>query len=83
MKMAKRTKQAAGAAAPGDKVYKLAELVGTSKVSFADAAQTAVARASETVRNLDWFEVTELRGAVRDGRVSQFQVKLKIGFRLD
>ena len=78
--MAKRTKKAA---APGDKVYKLAELVGTSEVSFAEAAQNAVERAAKTVRNLDWFEVSELRGAVRDGRVAQFQVKLKIGFRLD
>jgi hypothetical protein len=78
--MAKRTKQAAS---QDDKVYKLTELVGTSKVSFAEAAQTAVERAAKTVRNLDWFEVSELRGAVRDGRVTQFQVKLKIGFRLD
>ena len=82
--MAKRTKKAATAAtSTGDKVYKLAELVGTSEVSFAEAAQNAVERAAKTVRNLDWFEVSELRGAVRDGRVAQFQVKLKIGFRLD
>ena len=78
--MAKRTKKTATGV---DKVYKLAELVGTSKVSFADAAHNAVERAAKTVRNLDWFEVSELRGAVRDGRVAQFQVKLKIGFRLD
>ena len=78
-----KSKRLSKKATAGDKVYKLAELVGTSKVSFAEAAQIAVERAAKTVRNLDWFEVSELRGAVRDGRVSQFQVKLKIGFRLD
>ena len=66
-----------------DKVYKLTELVGTSPVSFADATAKAVERASKTVRNMDWFEVTELRGAVSNGKVSQYQVKLKIGFRLE
>jgi flavin-binding protein dodecin len=81
--MAKRAKKVAKAGASGDKVYKLTELVGTSKVSFADATQRAVERAAQTVRNLDWFEVTELRGAVKGGRVTQFQVKLKIGFRID
>jgi flavin-binding protein dodecin len=66
-----------------DKVYKLTELVGTSNKSFADATAHAVERASQTLRNVDWFEVTELRGAVRDGKVSQYQVKVKIGFRLE
>ena len=78
-----KTKRPNKRATTGDKVYKLAELVGTSQESFAKATQNAVERAAKTVRNLDWFEVTELRGAVRDGRVAQFQVKLKIGFRLD
>ena len=66
-----------------DKIYKLTELVGTSKVSFADATSQAVERAAKTVHNLDWFEVSELRGAIRDGKVSQYQVTLKLGFRLD
>ena len=66
-----------------DRIYKLTELVGTSKVSFADATAKAVERAAETLRNLDWFEVTEMRGAVSNGKVSQYQVKLKVGFRLE
>ena len=67
----------------GDKVYKLTELVGTSSESFADATASAVERACETLRNVDWFEVSELRGAVKDGKVSKYQVKLKLGFRLE
>lgn len=66
-----------------DRIYKLTELVGTSKVSFADATAKAVERAAETLRNLDWFEVTEMRGAIKDGKVSEYQVKLKVGFRLE
>lgn len=66
-----------------DKTYKLVELVGTSKKSFADAVSSGVARANKTLRNLDWFEVTELRGRVAKGKVAQFQVKIKVGFRLD
>lgn len=66
-----------------NKVYKLVEIVGTSPESFAKAVSTGVERASETLRNIDWFEVTELRGRVTDGKVSQFQVKMKVGFRLD
>jgi len=65
------------------KVYKLVEIVGTSGESFAKAVSSGVERASETLRNLDWFEVTELRGRVTDGKVSEYQVKLKVGFRLD
>lgn len=68
---------------PDNKVYKLVEIVGTSKVSFAKAVATGVERASGTLRNVDWFEVTELRGRVTKGKVSQYQVKLKVGFRLD
>ncbi|MEO8378407.1 MAG: dodecin [Acidobacteriota bacterium] len=65
------------------KVYKLVEIVGTSEESFEMAVSTGVERASETLRHVDWFEVTELRGRVTDGKVSQYQVKLKVGFRLD
>jgi flavin-binding protein dodecin len=65
-----------------DKTYKLIELVGVSDQSSEDAIQTAIARAAQSLKGIDWFEVTEIRGVVRDGRVSQFQVKLKVGFRL-
>ena len=66
-----------------DKVYKLVEIVGTSEDSFARAVANGVERASETLRNVDWFEVTEMRGRVENGKVSQYQVKIKVGFRLD
>lgn len=66
-----------------NRVYKLVELVGTSEKSLSDAIDTGVKRASKTLRNIDWFEVTELRGRVDKGKVSQYQVKLKVGFRLD
>lgn len=66
-----------------NKIYKMVEIVGTSGESFAKAVSAGVERASETLRNVDWFEVTELRGKVSDGKVSQYQVKMKVGFRLD
>jgi flavin-binding protein dodecin len=66
-----------------NKIYKLVEIVGTSSESFAKAAEAGVERASETLRNVDWFEVTEMRGRVTNGKVSQYQVKMKVGFRLD
>ena len=66
-----------------DKVYKLVEIVGTSSDSFAKAVASGVERASETLRHIDWFEVTELRGRVADGKVAQYQVKMKVGFRLE
>ncbi|HUP59053.1 MAG TPA: dodecin [Thermoanaerobaculia bacterium] len=68
---------------PDQKIYKLVEIVGTSEESFAKAVARGVERASESLRNVDWFEVTELRGRVTDGKVSQYQVKMKVGFRLD
>jgi len=66
-----------------NKIYKLVEIVGTSEDSFAKAVSAGVERAAETLRNIDWFEVTELRGKVSDGKVSQYQVKMKVGFRID
>jgi len=66
----------------GDHVYKKAELVGSSKKSIEDAIENAIARASSTLNNLDWFEVTETRGHIVDGKVSHYQVTLKVGFRL-
>ena len=64
-------------------VYKLLELTGSSTVGIEDAVQTAIAKASETVRNIHWFEVTETRGHVTDGKVAHWQVSLKIGFTLE
>ncbi|MGE0822518.1 MAG: dodecin [Candidatus Binatia bacterium] len=65
-----------------DKVYKIIELVGASSSSVEDAIQNAVSRANQTLKNLDWFEVVETRGLIQEGKVNQFQVKLKVGFRL-
>jgi len=65
-----------------DKIYKLIELVGVSNTSVEDAIQNAISRANKTLKNLDWFEVNETRGLIQDGKVNQFQVKLKVGFRL-
>lgn len=64
-----------------DKTFKIIQLVGTSDDSFEAAVENAIAKAKETVRGLAWFEVTEQRGAVRDGNV-EFQVKLNVAFRL-
>jgi flavin-binding protein dodecin len=64
-------------------VYKKIEIVGTSPVSFAEATRAAVEEASRTVRNMSWFEVSEQRGAIRDGKVTEFQVTLKVGFKVD
>lgn len=64
-------------------VYKISEVVGTSPVSFAEATKAAVAEASKTVRHLGWFEVTDMRGRIKDGKVEEFQVTLKLGFKLD
>lgn len=64
-------------------VYKMVELVGSSKTGIDDAIRNAVERAGKTIRNLDWFEVTETRGHVEDGKIAHWQVKLKIGFRLE
>ena len=63
--------------------YKLIELVGTSPVSFAEAVKAAVAEASATVRHMEWFEVVSQRGRIVDGGVTEFQVTLKIGFKID
>lgn len=66
-----------------DNVYEKVELVGTSKKSYEEAIQNAITRASKTLRNLDWFEVKEMRGAVSKGKVASYQVVLSIGFRLE
>jgi flavin-binding protein dodecin len=64
-------------------VHKLIEIVGTSPESFAKAADAAVKKAAETLHNLEWFQVTEMRGRVRNGKIDQYQVGVKIGFKVD
>jgi hypothetical protein len=64
-------------------IYKITELVGTSPTSFAEATKAGVAEAAKTLRHMDWFEVVEERGRIVDGAVAEFQVTLKIGFRLE
>lgn len=66
-----------------DHIYKVIEIVGSSSKSSDDAIQQAIAKAGQTLHNLDWFEVVETRGHIVDAKVAHFQVKLKIGFRLD
>jgi flavin-binding protein dodecin len=66
-----------------DHVYKMIELTGSSSSSIEDAVSTALARASETMRNMQWFQITETRGHIRDGKVAHWQVTLKIGFTLE
>jgi flavin-binding protein dodecin len=63
--------------------YRVTEVVGTSEASIQEAVRNGVDRANETVRNLEWFEVTEIRGWIKDGAVGHFQVGMKIGFRLE
>jgi flavin-binding protein dodecin len=66
-----------------DHIYKTIELVGSSTKGMEDAVQKAVAKASETVRNLRWFQVLDTRGQIEGGRVARWQVALKIGFTLE
>jgi flavin-binding protein dodecin len=66
-----------------DHTYRVTEIVGTSPDSVAQAIRNGVARASQTVHNLDWFEATEIRGHIVDGEIAHFQVTMKVGFRLD
>ncbi len=63
--------------------YKLIDVVGTSPDSLAAAVKNAVAEASKTVREMSWFEVVEQRGAIRDGKVLEFQVTVRIGFKIE
>jgi len=63
--------------------YKLIELVGTSTESSDQAIRDAIAKAALTVKHMDWYEVTESRGHIVDGKVAHFQVTLKVGFRLE
>ena len=66
-----------------DNIYSIAEIVGSSTDGIDDAIKGAVGRASETLHNLDWFEVTGMRGRIEDDGLCHFQVTVKVGFRLD
>ena len=75
--MAKKVNQTRG------KVYKRIDLVGVSEESFEAAIGNAVAKASETLNDLRWFEVVEMRGAIQDGKVAEYQVVLKVSFEVN
>ena len=64
-------------------VYKVVELVGSSEESVTKAIDRAISKAGETIRHLGWFEVTQVRGHIADGKVAQYQVTMKAGFRLE
>ncbi|HJS84389.1 MAG TPA: dodecin, partial [Acetobacteraceae bacterium] len=64
-------------------VYKMIELVGTSQDSISDAIENAIERAAATIRQLSWFEVTQMRGQIGDNAIKQYQVTLKAGFALE
>ena len=66
-----------------DPVFKKIDVVGTSATSFSEAAANAIAKAAESVRHISWFEVIEQRGSVMEGMIQQFQVTVRIGFRLE
>ena len=66
-----------------DNTYRVTEIVGTSPESVQQAIRNGTSRAAQTLRNLDWFEVTQIRGQIADGGVAHFQVQMKVGFRLE
>ncbi|MEU1464293.1 dodecin [Streptomyces sp. NPDC005727] len=64
-------------------IYRVTEIVGTSHEGLDQAIRNAIARADQTLRNLDWFEVTQVRGQIENGQVEHYQVGLKVGFRIE
>ncbi len=66
-----------------DHIYRVTEVVGSSSESVQQAIRNGIERVSRTVRNVEWFETTEVRGRVENGEITAFQVGLKVGFRLD
>jgi flavin-binding protein dodecin len=66
-----------------DHIYKKIELVGSSPKGIEDAIKNALARAKKTVRNMRWFEITETRGYLEEGKIAHWQVTVKVGFTLD
>jgi dodecin len=75
--------RAADNARMAEHVYKKIEIVGSSPNGMEEAVHSALSRASKTIRNIRWFEVTETRGYVEDGKVEHWQVTLKVGFTLE
>lgn len=63
--------------------YSIVELAGSSEISHADAIENAISRASRTLRNLRWFEVTQIRGEIEEGEIRHYQVTMKVGFTLE
>ncbi|MFG2883604.1 dodecin [Streptomyces sp. NPDC048297] len=63
--------------------YRVTEIVGTSHEGIDQAIRNGIARADQTLRNLDWFEVSQVRGQIENGRIEHYQVCMKVGFRLD
>ena len=63
--------------------YKKIEIVGTSSISFSEAVKSAIAEAAHTIRHMDWFEVTEQRGHIKDNMVTEYQVVIKVGFKIE
>jgi dodecin len=66
-----------------DHTYRIIEIAGSSETSHADAMENAINRASQTMRNLRWFEVTQLRGEIEQGKIRHYQVTMKVGFTLE
>ncbi len=66
-----------------NRTYRVTEIVGTSNEGIESAIRNGIDRAGQSLRHLDWFEVTEIRGHIREGQVDHFQVGMKVGFRLE
>lgn len=66
-----------------DHVYKIIEVTGTSTTTEEDAIRNAIEKSAETIRHMRWFQVTDTRGAIENGKVSRWQVSIKIGFTLE
>lgn len=64
-------------------VWKVIEIVGESKESFADAVRNAIEESAKTVKQMQWFEATQFRGTIKEGKVSQFQAVVRIGFKIE
>jgi flavin-binding protein dodecin len=80
---ARRRKHLKGVGTIADRSYKTVEISGISKQGTDDAISNTIAKASQSLRNLDWFEVTQIRGHIEDGSIGHYPVTLKLGFRLE
>jgi len=72
-----------GGAAEGDHIYRVIEIVGTSKRSFSEAIENGIARAGKTLRNLRWFEVERISGHIDGDKISHYQATMTVGFTMD